>query len=84
MARTSGIIAITIALSACASDFGRAFLIGSDLEEAAADLEDSKFDYETCVREQEEEDNSCDPWKDLYEEDRAAYERLLKQQKSKG
>jgi hypothetical protein len=53
-----------------------------DIEEAVGDLEVSKSDYEQCLRAQEDDRLlDCETSKEMYEEDQAAYELLLKKKK---
>ena len=75
-------LALTAALAGCGTSPNRT-LSDDDIEEAANDMEESKLDYEDCLRQQEEEEDvSCDEWKQIYEEDRDAYEFLVKQKKA--
>ncbi|CAL1239367.1 hypothetical protein [Candidatus Methylocalor cossyra] len=74
-------MAATTLLGACAPSPSVRPTNDSELEEAANDLEDSKYEYEACLREQEEDDNlSCEELKEMYEEDRRAYDQALAKQ----
>lgn len=75
-----GAVILAAILSACATTpADHKAHLDADIEEAANDMEDSKRDYEDCLREQEEDEEwSCDEFKDMYEEDQQAYERLLR------
>ena len=80
MGKTFCAFALTLTLLGCGTHPNRAVSEeDAEIEEAANDMEESKLDYENCLRQQEEENVSCDEWKEIYEEDRAAYELLLKQ-----
>ncbi len=55
-----------------------------EIDEAANELEESKSDYESCVREQEDDRGlDCDVAKEMYEEDQEAYDDLLRKKKAK-
>lgn len=50
-----------------------------DLDEAMSDMEESKAEYQACLRDQDEYDEmDCEPFKEMYEEDREAYEQMAK------
>lgn len=66
-------------LAGCAANPAQPFTADDEVEEARSDMEESKRDYELCLHDQEEEvDIDCEVFKEIYEEDREAYENLLK------
>ena len=70
-------------LAGCGSAPGKAATGQSgedpEVEEARSDMEDSRAEYEGCLRDQDEYDDlDCDLFKEIYEEDREAYERVRK------
>jgi uncharacterized lipoprotein len=88
MRKTLWALTVVGMLAGCGTDPGktlsRQFSDDPDVEEAANDMEESKLDYENCLKDQEEEITiSCDQWKEIYEEDRDAYERILKEKSAK-
>lgn len=61
---------------------GQAGSVDPELDEANNDLEESKRDYEYCLREQEDDRAlDCEASKEMYEEDQEAYDDLLKKKK---
>lgn len=55
----------------------------SEVEEARIDMEDSKAEYEACLRDQDEyEDLDCEPFKEMYDEDHEAYRQILEAKKA--
>lgn len=55
-----------------------------DIEEALNDMEESKAEFEGCLRDQDEYDElDCEPFKEMYEEDREAYQQLLKSRQAR-
>lgn len=77
---------MAVVLTGCGTTQPAKFLDDDpDLEEAADDVKESKLDYETCLKDQEDgAEVDCDYWKDMYEEDQLAYDQLLKARKAKG
>jgi len=54
-----------------------------EIEEASADLEESKSDYDSCVRAQDDDPEiNCEMVKEMYDEDQAAYDDLLRRRKA--
>jgi hypothetical protein len=58
--------------------------IDSDIEEAQDEMQESKQEYEGCLRDSEEayDDMDCEVFKEIYEEDREAYENLIRLKKA--
>lgn len=70
-------------LAGCAAHPVRTTPDNSDIEEAQSDMDDSKRDYESCLQDREDEvEIDCEVFKEIYEEDREAYEALLKLNKT--
>ncbi len=51
---------------------------GLTAEEATERLEESKREYETCVKNREPGRPTCDSLEDLYERDKQAYESVVR------
>lgn len=74
---------IAALLTGCGTHPARPLIDEADLQDAADDMEESRLDYESCLKDQEDEpDIYCDDWKEIYEDDRDAYELLIKQKKA--
>ncbi|BBL76252.1 hypothetical protein [Methylomagnum ishizawai] len=90
MRKILGTLALAAWLAACQTAPDKAAAHGHgtanvdpDLDEASNDLEESKSDYEACLREQEDDaELDCEASKEMYEEDQAAYDALLKKKKA--
>lgn len=71
-------------LAGCASHLSKTSPDESDIKDAESDMHESKLDYESCLRDQEEEvEIDCEIFKEIYEEDRETYEYLIKLKKAK-
>jgi hypothetical protein len=83
MPRLTAIFAVLCLAAGCSSAPSTPGM-DPDVEEALSDMQDSKREYEICVHDQEEEPElPCDTFKEIYEEDKDAYERLLVQKGGK-
>lgn len=78
MKKIAWVSAIAAILSGCAMGPKAPPPPGLTAEEAAERLEESKREYETCVKNLEPGRPTCDSLENLYERDRANYEALTR------
>jgi hypothetical protein len=72
-------------LTGCGSHPAKPLIDAADIQDAAEDMEESRLDYQGCLKDQEDEpDINCDEWKEIYEDDQDAYEWLIKRKKAQG
>ncbi|MGZ8219640.1 hypothetical protein [Methylomagnum sp.] len=78
-----GMLLSAALLTGCVSRLASSLSGDPDIQDAADDMEESRLDYESCLKDQEDEFGlNCDDWKDIYEDDQDAYERLVKRQQA--
>lgn len=72
-------------LAGCGSHPARPLIDAADIQGAAEDMEESRLDYQGCLKDQEDEPEiNCDIWKEIYEDDQDAYELLVQRKKAQG